>query len=514
MTDCALKPIVIAGGGTAGWMAAAALGRFANRQIILVESEEIGPVGVGEATIPQIRLFNAALGIDEAEFLRETRGTFKLAIEFAGWGGEQESYLHAFGHVGKGAGLLPFQHYWLRARRQGIAAPLSDYSLNDRAARAGKMQFFAPGAGQSAPDMPWAYHFDASLYAAYLRRYAEAHGVRRIEGRIAEVERDGQSGDITALRLEGDRAIEGGFFLDCTGFRSLLLGQTLAVEHDDWSRWLPCDRAVAVACEAKGEFTPYTRATARQAGWQWRIPLQHRIGNGHVYCSDFMEEDEATRILLDNLDGDPTAEPRSLRFTTGMRREQWSHNCLALGLAAGFMEPLESTSIHLVQSAIARLVQMLPGAKIAPAMREEFNRQAIFEWTRIRDFLVLHYWANGREGEPFWARCRTMDLPDSLAARIATFRAGGHIQREHEELFTEPGWLQVLVGQGIEPDSYNPIADAMPAEELEQFLTGLSDTHCKLVEAMPDHAPFLRAFIDPARGGGSPRMPSHRSSPA
>ena len=500
----ASSPIVIAGGGTAGWMAAATLGRFSGRKVVLVESEAIGTVGVGEATIPQIRLFNAALGIDEAEFLRETRGTFKLAIEFAGWSGEGESYLHAFGNVGHGAGLLPFHQYWLRARAAGKAGPLSAYCLNDGAARAGKMQMWqAHQPGQPVPDMPWAYHFDASLYAAYLRRHAEAQGVERVEGIIASVERDGASGDITALQLDGDRRIEGGFFIDCTGFRSLLLGQTLGEDFVDWSHWLPCDRAVAVPCEAVGEFTPYTRSTARKAGWQWRIPLQHRIGNGHVFCSNFMGEDEATAILLANLDGEPTADPRVLKFTTGMRRQQWSHNCLALGLAAGFMEPLESTSIHLVQSAIARLLQMLPGDEVAPAMRDEFNRQAAFEWSRIRDFLILHYWANGRTenpgGEPFWDRCRAMELPDTLTAKIEAFRATGFIHREHEELFTEQGWLQVLVGQGIVPESYNRIADTMPDAELEAMLARIAETNQRLVAAMPAHAPFLRAYIDPAR---------------
>ncbi|UIP06238.1 tryptophan 7-halogenase [Erythrobacter sp. SDW2] len=495
----ASSPIVIAGGGTAGWMAAATLGRFSGRKVVLVESDTIGTVGVGEATIPQIRLFNAALGIDEAEFLRETRGTFKLAIEFAGWSGEGDSYLHAFGNVGHGAGLLPFHHYWLRAKAVGHAKPLSDYCLNDGAARAGKMQIWQAQPGQPVPDMPWAYHFDASLYAAYLRRHAEAHGVERVEGIIASVERDGRNGDITALLLDGDRRIEGSFFIDCTGFRSLLLGETLGEEFDDWSHWLPCDRAVAVPCEAKGEFTPYTRSTARQAGWQWRIPLQHRIGNGHVFCSDFMGEDEATAILLANLDGEPTADPRVLKFTTGMRRQQWSHNCLALGLAAGFMEPLESTSIHLVQSSIARLLQMLPGNAVAPAIRDEFNRQAAFEWSRIRDFLILHYWANGRAGEPFWDRCRAMDLPETLTAKIEAFRAAGYIHREHEELFTEQGWLQVLVGQGVMPESWNPIADAMPDAELEAMLAQISETNRRLVAAMPAHAPFLRAYIDPAR---------------
>ena len=515
MNPTDLPPIVIAGGGTAGWMAAAALGRFAGRKTILVESEEIGTVGVGEATIPQIRLFNAALGLDEAEFLRETRGTFKLAIEFVGWAGEKPDpqagaragYLHAFGNVGQGAGLLPFQHYWLRARQAGKAGPLGDYALNDVAARAGRMQMWPAQPGQPAPDMPWAYHFDAGLYAAYLRRYAEAHGVERIEGRIGTVERRGEDGDIAALVLDDGRRIEGGFFLDCTGFRSLLLGDALGVGFEDWSHWLPCNRAVAVPCEAKGDFTPYTSATARKAGWQWRIPLQHRIGNGHVFCADFMSEDEATAVLLANLDGEPTADPRILKFTTGMRARQWSHNCLALGLAGGFMEPLESTSIHLVQASIARLLQMMPGARIAPAMREEFNRQAAFEWTRIRDFLILHYWANGRGGdagaEPFWDRCRSMAVPDTLRGRVEAFRATGFLHREHEELFTEAGWLQVLIGQGVLPSGYNPIADAMPEADLVSMLDGMAQTHRRLAGAMPDHAQFLRAYIDPARAASA-----------
>jgi tryptophan halogenase len=480
-------------------MAAATLGRFSGRKVVLVESDAIGTVGVGEATIPQIRLFNAALGIDEAEFLRETRGTFKLAIEFAGWAGEGESYLHAFGNVGHGAGVLPFHQYWLRARAEGKARPLSDYCLNDGAARARKMQMWQAQPGQPAPDMPWAYHFDASLYAGFLRRIAEAHGVERVEGTIASVERDGASCDLTALLLDGERRIEGGFFIDCTGFRSLLLGETLGIAFENWSHWLPCDRAVAMPCEAKGDFTPYTRSTARKAGWQWRIPLQHRVGNGHVFCSDFMNEDEATAILLANLDGAPTADPRVLKFTTGMRRQQWSHNCLALGLAGGFMEPLESTSIHLIQSSVARLLQMLPGDGVAPAMRDEFNRQASFEWSRIRDFLILHYWANGREGEPFWDRCRAMELPETLTAKIEAFRATGYIHREHEELFTEQGWLQVLVGQGVMPESWHPVADTMPAAELAAMLARIADTNWRLVAAMPDHAQFLRAHIDPAR---------------
>jgi tryptophan halogenase len=492
------QQMVVVGGGTAGWMAAAALARFTTRPVTLVESDAIGTVGVGEATIPQIRLFNAGLGIDEAEFLRETRGSFKLGIEFAGWSGDGSSYMHAFGHVGHGAGLLPFQHFWARARAEGTAKELAAYVLNERAARAGRMQIWQAETGKPVPDMPWAYHFDAGLYAAYLRRYAEALGVVRIEGIVGAVDRDGESGHITAVLLDGDRRVAGDFFIDCTGFRALLIEGALEAGFDDWTHWLPCDRAIAVPCEAKGEFTPYTRATARKAGWQWRIPLQHRIGNGYVYASAHIADDAVLDTLLANLDGAPTAEPNKLRFTTGMRRRQWAGNCLALGLAAGFMEPLESTSIHLIQSSIARFLQMLPAGTPDPAMVAEFNRQAEFEWTRIRDFLILHYSANGRHGEPFWDQCRAMDLPDTLARKVAQFRASAYLHREHEELFTEAGWLQVLVGQGVLPEAWNPIADALPAERLAAMLGGIERRDRDLVSAMPAHAEFLRAWCTPS----------------
>ncbi len=485
--------IVIVGGGTAGWMAAAALAKLTECKVTLVESEAIGTVGVGEATIPQIRLFNRGLGIDEPEFLRETRATYKLGIEFAGWSGEGSRYMHAFGQVGHPHGLLPFHQYWLRARAEGIAGPLADYSLNERAAHALKMQMWRIEPGKPAPDMPWAYHFDAGLYAAYLRRLAEANGAVRVEGIVGSVERHGESGDIAAVALEDGRRIAGDFFLDCTGFRGLLIERELNAGFDDWTRWLPCDRAVAVPCATRGDFTPYTRATAREAGWQWRIPLQHRIGNGLVYSSEFMSEDAAVALLLANLDGEPQAEPARLRFAAGMRRRHWIGNCLALGLSAGFMEPLESTAIHLVQSAIARFLAMLPRREAAPAIIAEYNRQAAFEWTRIRDFLILHYWANGREGEPFWDRCRAMDLPDTLAAKVEQFRATGLIHREHEELFTEPGWLQVFVGQQVMPDAWHPAADAMPQAELAAMLARIERRDAALVEAMPPHAEFLRA---------------------
>ncbi|QZH73782.1 MAG: tryptophan 7-halogenase [Erythrobacter sp.] len=485
---------VIAGGGTAGWMTAAALARFAppGTQIVLVESDAIGTVGVGEATIPQIHLFNAALGLDEAEFLRETRGSFKLGIEFAGWRREGESYMHAFGDVGRPLGLLPFQHYWLRAQKAGFAKPLQRYSLNELAARTFRMHRGKTAAGR---EMPYAYHFDAGLYAAFLRRYAAARGVVRLEGTIADVEQHGDSGDIEALVLGDGERIEGTFFIDCTGFRGLLIEQALGAGFDDWSRYLPCNRAMAVPCEGGGDFTPYTKAIARKAGWQWRIPLQHRIGNGLVYCTDYLSDEEAREILLANLDGAPQADPRPISFTTGKRRVHWKNNCLAVGLAAGFMEPMESTSIHLIQSAISRFMAVLPQGRGEAATVDWFNAQADFEWERIRDFLVLHYTANERMGQPFWDHVRTMELPSTLTAKLEQWRASGFIHREHEELFTEVGWFQVLAGQGVASRGYNPIADALPEADLRRLL---DETELALVEAvrpMAGHLDFLQKYV-------------------
>ena len=396
MTEPAMR-IVIVGGGTAGWMSAAALARFAppGYTITLVESDAIGTVGVGEATIPAIRRFNDALEIDEVEFLRATKGSFKLAIEFSGWVTEGQSYLHNFGEVGHQLGLLPFRHFWARGRALGLAKPMAHYSANELAARTGRMSTDAKGPG--IPEVPYAYHFDAGLYAAFLRKYAEARGVVRAEGKLTGATRS-DSGDIAAVMTDDGRSFAGDFFIDCSGFRGLLIEQELHTGYEEWSHWLPCDRAVAVPCQASGDFTPYTRSTARQAGWQWRIPLQHRIGNGHVFCSQFISEDEATATLLANLDGPPLADPKLLKFVTGRRRQFWNRNVLAVGLASGFMEPLESTSIHLIQSAITRLLTVLPGQRIEPAVVEGFNRRAIEEYEGIRDFLVLHYWANQRTG--------------------------------------------------------------------------------------------------------------------
>lgn len=486
MPETPASSILIVGGGTAGWMAAAALSRFTDREITLVESETIGTVGVGEATIPQIHLFNAALGIDEGEFLRETRGSFKLGIEFPGWAGEGETYMHAFGPVGHGQGLLPFHQYWLRAKAEGLVDGTRAYSLNERAARALRIQ-----RGEAA-SLPYAYHFDAGLYAGYLRKYAEARGVTRVEGIVDSVQQVSESGDIASVTLEAGSVLSADFFIDCTGFRAILVEGAFAAGFEDWTHWLPCDRAMAVPCAASGDFTPYTQSIARDAGWQWRIPLQHRIGNGYVYCSEFLSDDEAAATLLSNIEGKPDGDPRPLRFATGKRKQHWTHNCLALGLAAGFMEPLESTSIHLIQSAISRFMLMLPEGRGDPAVVAEFNRQADFEWTRIRDFLILHYWANGREGQPFWDRCRAMELPDTLTAKIEQWQATGFLHREHDELFTEVGWFQVLAGQGVEAKGWNPMANAMPSGELTAMLEKIAQNNEHAIAAMPGHTDALR----------------------
>jgi tryptophan halogenase len=494
--------IVIAGGGTAGWVAAATFARFLGNcaSITLVESEEIGTVGVGEATIPQIHNLIVGLGLDQADFLRRTNATFKLGIEFDGWGGAGHNYMHSFGHTGRGVGLIPFRQLWLRGRALGIAGEYGDYAFNIAAARAGRI---GKNAGSNTiPELAYAYHFDASLFATMLRDYAEERGVRRVEGKIAAVERNPESGDITAVALEGERRVTGNFFLDCTGFRSLLLGQALDVPYVDWSKWLPCDSALAVPCESSEAFRPFTQSMARSAGWQWRIPLQQRTGNGHVYCSDFISDDEAVSILLANLDGAPIADPRQIRFTSGRREAFWSHNCVALGLAAGFMEPLESTSIHLVQSALGRLLNLLSGdLSRSDSARDNFNRLSMVEWARIRDFIVLHYFANARSGE-FWEHCRRMELPSTLLEKIELFREAGLFVREEDELFLDDSWGQVMIGQGIMPESWSPLADNVPGEDIGPFLGSLAASYRVKAEMLPTHRQFVEAMI--AQGSSAP----------
>lgn len=500
MTDPTSLDIVIAGGGTAGWTAAAILSRFLGNRatITLVESDAIGTVGVGEATIPQIHNLIIGLGLDQAEFLRRTNATFKLGIEFSDWLRPGHRYIHSFGQVGRGVGLIPFRQLWLRGRHLDVAGDYGDYSYNVAATRLGR---FATTEGRDGKptELAYAYHFDAALFAQMLRDYAEKRGVRRVEGLIEKVERDGETGDIRALRLDRDREIAGSFFIDCTGFRSLLLGDALGVPFVDWRRFLPCDTALAVPSETRPELRPYTQSMARPAGWQWRIPLQHRTGNGHVFCSDFMSVDAASELLLANVEGKPLADPRPIRFTSGHRQEFWSHNCVALGLAAGFMEPLESTSIHLVQSGLGRLLTLLSGdlSSVGTA-RDTFNRLSVIEWQRIRDFILLHYVANDRTGEPFWDHCRAIELPATLAEKIALFREAGAFVREEDELFLDDSWGQVMIGQGIMPHSWSPLADNVPGQDVGPFLDTLAKSYRVKAETLPSHRDFVRSLTGEA----------------
>ncbi len=492
--ESALKQIVIVGGGTAGWMAVAAFARFLGPgyNIRLIESDDIGTVGVGEATIPAIRLFNQNLGIDENEFIRATQGSFKLGIEFVDWAAPGHRYIHAFGQIGRPLGLLPFYQYWLRHHSQGGASSLWDHSP---AALASAQNRFArpvekPGALPSG--VAYAYHFDAGLYAAFLRKYAEARGVTRTEGQVVDFALHGESGFVESVSLVSGEKVEGDLFIDCSGFRGLLIEQALHSGYEDWSDYLPCNRALAVPCASVEPLTPYTRSTARDAGWQWRIPLQHRTGNGYVYCSDFVSDAEATETLMSNLDGEALAEPRQLRFVTGKRRDIWKKNVVALGLSSGFLEPLESTSIHLIQSGIAKLLNYFPTAGFHQADIDGFNGEMDFEFNAIRDFIILHYKATNRPG-PFWKRCREMAIPDSLAAKIELFKANGRITRFNEELFTELGWLQVMWGQGLRPEGYHPLADQLTPEQLTEFMAVSHKHAAHVASQMRPHADYIAA---------------------
>jgi tryptophan halogenase len=496
MTQHAVRTIVIVGGGTAGWMTAAAMSKLLGPtcQVRLVESDEIGIIGVGEATIPYINEFNQALGIDEDAFLRATQGSFKLGIEFVNWGAKGDRYIHGFGRVGQPGDALPFHHFWLRMAKLGKASSLEAYSMNTAAPRAAKFMRARPEmAGSPMQDLVHAFHFDASLYARFLRGFSEDHGVKRTEGKVAQVVQREPDGFIEALVMESGERIAGDFFIDCSGMRGLLIEQTLKSGYEDWSHWLPNDRAIAVPCESAGPLLPLTRSTAHSAGWQWRIPLQHRTGNGHVYSSKFMEQDEATSILMQNLDGKPLAEPRLVRFQTGRRKQSWMRNCVAVGLASGFMEPLESTSIHLIQTAINRIIKFFPHTGFDAVDIAEFNRQTQQEYEYIRDFLVLHYKATQRDDSPYWDYCRTMPVPEGLQRKIDLFASNGRIYQERDELFTEMSWLQVMVGQGIMPRGYHPFADLRPEAEVHAYLQSVEQVIARCVAAMPTQADFIAA---------------------
>ncbi|MDQ2989195.1 MAG: tryptophan 7-halogenase, partial [Pseudomonadota bacterium] len=490
-----IRNIVIVGGGTAGWMTAAALAKVLTGHwtIRLVESEEIGTVGVGEATIPLINIYNKALGIDEDEFMRATNATFKLGIEFVNWGKIGDSYMHGFGNLGPDIGITKFHQYWLKAQRDGYALDIENYSICSLASRHHKFMRARPELGNSPlSEIAHAFHFDAGLYAAFLRKYAEERGVIRIEGKVSGATTRPADGFVDAVVMDNGERIEGDLFIDCSGFRGLLIEQTLHAGYEDWSHWLPCDRALAVPCESSTPLLPYTRSTARDAGWQWRIPLQSRIGNGHVYSSKFTDDASAADILMRNLDGKALAEPRQLKFVTGKRKKVWDKNVVAIGLSSGFMERLESTSIHLIQSTISRLTTFFPDQGFEQSDIDEFNRQSNFEVEKIRDFLILHYKATSRTDTEFWNYCRTMEIPESLRNKIALYESNGRLFREHSEMFSEISWFEVMHGQGIKPRGYHPLVDALAEGKIRTFLENVSTTTRRCVDAMPMHADFVR----------------------
>jgi tryptophan halogenase len=491
-----IRKVVIVGGGTAGWMAAAAIskifGAMPELRIELVESEEIGTVGVGEATIPQINLFNSLLGLDERDFVRATNATYKLGIEFRDWTRLGHRYVHPFGFYGLDMLGIEFHHHWLKGQSLGDSTPLDVYSLGVVAGLEGRFEHPRPHQpGSPLSRISYAFQFDASLYAKYLRSLAEATGVVRTEGRIVNVVQDGETGFIEAVELADGRRIEGELFIDCSGFRGLLIEQTLGSGFEDWSKWLPCDRAAAVGCESSADQQPLTRSTAQKAGWQWRIPLQHRTGNGYVYSSAHISDDEAAAVLLANLDGKPLGDPRFLKFRAGHRKKAWIKNVVSLGLAGGFLEPLESTSIHLVQTGIARLMTLFPSLRFDEREIERFNGLTIEEYVDIRDFLVLHYNATERDDSEFWNYCRTLEPPGGLAYKIDMFRRNGRIFREHNELFTETSWLAVMVGQGIKAQSYHPAADILPDSETLRRLAHIREVVAQTAGLMPMQRDYL-----------------------
>jgi len=498
MTDFKDRPInrvVIAGGGTAGWMAAAALSRLVGRQleVTLVESEEIGTVGVGEATIPTLLTMNRLLQIPEPDFIKATSGTFKLGIRFENWLYEGHDYIHSFGDTGKGCWAGGFQHFWKKGQQQGLAEEYGAYCTELRAAVENKFGIL------SEHKLNYAYHLDATAYGQYLRRLAEANGTQRIEGQIAHVSVSESSGFIDYLQLKDGQQVAGDLFIDCTGFRALLIEDALRTGFDDWSHWLPCNRAWAVQTELTGEPVPYTRAIAHDSGWRWRIPLQHRVGNGLVYCSDYLDDDAARERLLSLVDGTPIIDPRPIRFTTGQRRQYWNKNCIALGLSSGFIEPLESTSIHFIQNGIMWLLLMFPDSVMSQASVDEYNNKLRGEAERIRDFIVLHYFANQRAGEPFWDMCRDLPIPESLSQRMALFKETGRVFKPQDDVFSENSWVQVMMGQGLIPESYHNIVDSMSNEQLQQFLGDIQRDVERTVAALPNHGAFVEALVAHAR---------------
>jgi len=503
MSATKVQNVVVVGGGTAGWTAAASIARLIgdNLNVVVVESDAIGTIGVGEATIPPFRTLHRLLKIDEASFLSKVQGTIKLAIQFENWRKLDHDYIHSFGFTGQGCWAAGFQHFWLKARQLGFGEDYGRYAPELMAAKAGRFGLLPQDA------LSYAYHIDATSYAGLLRQQAEQDGVTRVEGKIVEARR-AENGDIADVVLESGEIIAGDLFIDCSGFVSLLLDKTLGTEFEDWTHWLPCDRAIAVQTAAITEPLPYTRAIARESGWQWRIPLQTRVGNGLVYCSEFMSDDEAQDSLLQNVEGDLITEPRLLRFRTGQRTQHWNRNCIGLGLAAGFLEPLESTSIHLIQRGVIRLLQMFPYNGIADSVRTEFNRQMDTEFRYIRDFIIMHYHLTERTDSEFWRRCRDMEIPDTLKARIEQFRDNGQVFAAEADIFRENSWTQVMLGQGITPASYHPIVDMMDEQELRQFVQIQARKVDQVLQQLPTHQEFIDRYC-PTAVTKDHQVPSH-----
>ncbi len=493
--DNRIKKVVIAGGGTAGWMAAATISKILGKvlDITLVESDQIGTIGVGEATIPPLVTFHRLLDIKEQEFMAATQGTFKLGIAFEGWRDVGENYIHSFGDTGHDHWAAGFQHFWLKDRERGSRVDYGDYCLELKAAEQNKFAHLPKGG------LNYAYHINATLYAKFLRKFSEGFGVKRVEGKIVQVNTRPEDGFIKSLTLDSGQVVEGDLFIDCTGFRGLLIEQTLHTGYEDWSHWLPCDSAVAVQTESLIEAIPYTRSIAHEFGWQWRIPLQNRVGNGMVYCSRYVSDDDAKATLLRNISGGRLTKPLQIKFRTGRRLKNWNKNVVALGLASGFLEPLESTSIHLIQRGILRLMQLFPTTGIKPSDVVEYNKQCNVEIENIRDFIICHYKVTNRQDSQFWRHCRSMSVPDSLAHRIDLFRETARVFKIPNELFGENSWIQVMLGQGLMPEQYHPVADVMDDDELTRFMQGIKGNVDKTVAQLPGHQSYVEQYCKAAK---------------
>jgi tryptophan halogenase len=494
MNSSAIKNVVIAGGGTAGWMAAAAFGKLLGKtlNITLVESDLIPTVGVGEATIPTLHIFHDLLKIKESDVMKATNATFKLGISFENWKEVNEDYIHSFGYLGQGCWAAGFQHFWLKGKQQGIASEIGDYCPEHVASRRGK---FAVVPNQ---DRNYAFHLDAGLYAKFLRNIAEENGVKRVEGTINQVSQNNDSGFIESIALDNGQVIEGDLFIDCTGFKGLLIEETLHTGFEDWSHWLPCDSAIAVQTKLTKATVPYTRSIAHSSGWQWQIPLQNRMGNGIVFCSKHMSDEEAKATLLNNIEGDLVNEPRVIKYRTGTRRKHWNKNCVAVGLSSGFIEPLESTSIHLIQQSVIRLMQNLPSKAMEQTTLDDFNNKMRFEIDNIRDFIILHYHVTQRTDSPFWRYCKGMDIPETLQQRIDLFLDSGNAYKTDRELFGETSWIQVMMGQGLMPERYHTIVDMMSDAELKKFLDNIKMTIERRVNGLPQHNEFIKSYCKSA----------------